>query len=139
MIIFDQISEHKIMEKDKKKIVDKKVVITGLIGGIFVGFLNGFFGGGGGMIVVPLLTLILGLEEREAHATAILTILPITIASAIVYIIQGVVNYGELSLTAAGFIIGGFLGAILLKKSNNIFLKIMFCVIMILAGIKILI
>ena len=55
-------------------------VIVCLICGLFVGFLNGFFGGGGGMIVVPLLIFVLSLEEKKAHATAILTILPIPYA-----------------------------------------------------------
>ena len=118
--------------------INKKAVIAGLIGGLFVGFLNGFFGGGG-MVVVPLLSLILGLEEKKAHATAILTILPISIASAVIYLIDGSVNFGDLGLTTIGFVIGGFVGALLLKKTNNTVLRVIFCLIMIAAGIKILI
>ncbi|HAJ77589.1 MAG TPA: sulfite exporter TauE/SafE family protein [Clostridiales bacterium] len=119
--------------------INKKAIIAGLIGGLFVGFLNGFFGGGGGMVVVPLLSLILGLEEKKAHATAILTILPISIASAVIYLINGSVNFGDLGLTTIGFVIGGFVGALLLKKANNTVLRVIFCLIMIAAGIKILI
>ena len=119
--------------------LNKKVVIIGLISGLFVGFLNGFFGGGGGMVVVPLLSLIFGLEEKKAHATAILTILPISIASVVVYIIRGSVNYGDLGFTTIGFVIGGLIGALLLKKANNTVLRVIFCLIMIAAGIKILI
>lgn len=121
----------------KEKLGAKNIIIC-LLGGIFVGFLNGFFGGGGGMIVVPLLTLLLGLPEREAHATAILTILPISLSSAIVYMIKGSIDYFDFSFVTLGFVVGGVAGALLLKKSNNIFLKILFSLIMIGAGIKII-
>ena len=115
-----------------------KTIITCLLGGIFVGFLNGLFGGGGGMVVVPLLSLLLGLEEREAHATAILTILPISLSSAIVYIINGSVNYFDLSFVSIGFVSGGIFGALILKRANNTFLRVVFSLIMIAAGLKII-
>ena len=118
--------------------LNKKTIIVCLLSGVFVGFLNGFFGGGGGMIVVPLLALLLGLEEREAHATAILTILPISLSSAIVYFINGSVNYFDLSFVSIGFIAGGIFGALLLRRANNTFLRVIFSLIMIVAGIKII-
>ena len=37
---------------------------------LFVGAVNGFFGGGGGMILVPLLTGKCGLDQRKAFATS---------------------------------------------------------------------
>lgn len=113
-----------------------KKITFGVLGGIFVGFLSGFFGGGGGMIVVPLLTFALGLADRQAHATAILTILPISIASSVVYITSGSVNYLQLLYATIGFVLGGVFGALLLKKFNNIALRVVFAIIMIIAGIK---
>ena len=119
----------------KDKLNAKKVLI-GIIGGLFVGFLSGFFGGGGGMIVVPLLTFALGLSEKESHATAILTILPISIASSIVYIASGNINFLQLLYASIGFVAGGIIGAVLLKKLNNKILRIIFALIMIIAGAK---
>ena len=119
----------------KEKIGAKKIII-GCIGGLFVGFLSGFFGGGGGMIVVPLLIFALGLAEKDAHATAILSILPISIASSIVYISSGSVDYLQLLYATIGFVAGGALGALLLKKLNNKALRIIFALIMIVAGLK---
>ena len=123
--------------QDGKKLSVKKVII-GLAGGLFVGFLSGFFGGGGGMIAVPLLVFALGLKEKQAHAKAIFAILPISIASAVVYILNGSVNYSNLGFTSIGFVAGGILGALLLKKFNNKVLRIIFSLIMIGAGIKII-
>lgn len=122
---------------DKSNITKKQIVI-GVIGGIFVGFLSGFFGGGGGMIVVPLLAFGMGLEDRNAHATAISVILPLSVTSSIVYITQGNINWLQLLYATIGFVVGGAVGALLLNKMNNVVIRIIFAIIMILAGIKIL-
>lgn len=116
----------------------KKIVITGLIGGLIVGFLNGFFGGGGGMIVVPLLMFLLHMEEKKAHATAIFVILPLCIISSLVYILQGSMNWSQLLFCTIGFVVGGTFGALILKKINNKVLRIIFSVIMVGAGVKML-
>lgn len=121
-----------------EKLSNKKVVIIGLIGGLIVGFLNGFFGGGGGMIVVPLLMFLLHLEEKKAHATAIFVILPLCVISSLVYILQGSINWAQLGFCTIGFVIGGVVGALILKKINNKVLRIIFSVIMVGAGIKML-
>ncbi|MBO4594177.1 MAG: TSUP family transporter, partial [Clostridia bacterium] len=47
-----------------------------IIVGIIAGLINGLFGGGGGMIVVPCLKYLLKYETDSAHATAIAVILP---------------------------------------------------------------
>ena len=121
------------VEKSKNK---KFIIIASLISGVFVGFINGFFGGGGGMIVVPLLVFLLKLEEKKAHATAILCILPLSITSSIIYITKGSLNFLNLGLTTIGVVVGGIIGSFLLKKMNNKVLRIIFAVIMIIAGIK---
>ena len=53
-------------------------------GGLALGAANSLFGGGGGMLAVPLLRAG-GLPERKAHATAILVILPICLSSLFLY------------------------------------------------------
>lgn len=113
-----------------------RIVWTGLIGGLIVGFLNGFFGGGGGMIVVPLLVFLLKMPEKKAHATAIFVILPLCIVSSIVYIIKGSIDWLQLLYSSIGFVVGGVVGALLLKKLNNKVLRIIFSLIMVGAGIK---
>ena len=69
-------------EKIKEKLY---LILTGVV----TGLANGFFGGGGGMIVVPLLTFLLKMKTKSAHATAIAIILPVSVISAIVYFIKG--------------------------------------------------
>lgn len=120
------------------KKLTKKDIVLGLIFGVFVGFINGFFGGGGGMLVVPVLYYIFKMPEKISHATALFVILPLSIASSIIYIIKGGVLSLNLLYSGIGFIVGGIIGAVLLKKLNNKVLRIIFAGIMLIAGIKLL-
>ena len=56
-----------------------------LLAGAAAGLVNGFFGGGGGMVLVPLLTQKCGLEQRKAFATSVAIILPLCILSSVIY------------------------------------------------------
>ncbi len=126
------------MDNSKSEKLTAKMIWASIIGGIFVGFLNGFFGGGGGMIVVPLLVFLLSLEDKKAHATALLIILPISVASAVVYLINNDIEILKIVYTGIGFIVGGIIGALALKKINNKVLRIIFSIVMVAAGIRML-
>ena len=74
--------------------------------GSLIGVANGLFGGGGGMIAVPLLQKT-GLSAKEAHATAILVILPISAVAFFIYAWRGYASTAVLLPTALGVIAGG--------------------------------
>ena len=117
-----------IMEKSFQK--NAQSVVCGLA----VGLANGLFGGGGGMIAVPLLQR-LGLEEKRAHATAILWILPISVLSFVLYAWKGYYDGGVLIPTAFGVTAGGILGAKLLGKMPVKAVNLVFAVLQAAAGI----
>ena len=94
---------------------DKKAKITSVSCGLAVGAANSLFGGGGGMLAVPLLQRT-GLDEKRAHATAILVILPISLLSFLVYALRGFCDFGVVIPTALGVTVGGWVGAKLLGK-----------------------
>ena len=106
--------------------------------GLIIGFINGFWGGGGGMVCVPTLTILLNLPDKKAHATAILIMLPLSLVSFGVYLFKGSIDMVLAGIIAGGFTVGGILGALLLKKTNNLVLQIMFAIVIILGAIKIL-
>ena len=108
-----------------------------IIGSGVVGFICGLFGGGGGMLVVPLLQK-KGLDEKKAHATAMAVILPTTIASAVTYLLGGYFSLSVTLWTAGGCIAGGVIGALLLKKLPQKTVALIFAIIMVVAGIKLL-
>lgn len=110
-----------------------------LLIGVFIGFVNGFWGGGGGMICVPTLTSILKLPEKKAHATAILIMLPLSVASFVVYMLKGTLQWLTAGYVTLGFILGGVAGALLLKNINNTILKVVFSLVIIAGAIKLLV
>jgi uncharacterized membrane protein YfcA len=103
-----------------------------------VGFLSGFFGGGGGMLAVPLLVYAGGLSEKEAHATAIAVILPLTVVSGVVYILNGVYSLDTGLPVGIGFVVGGVLGSLFLKKLSGRALCVIFSIVMVIGGIKLI-
>ncbi|MBR5192635.1 MAG: TSUP family transporter [Clostridia bacterium] len=125
-----------IESKDIKKIKNKWLIL--IIVGALAGFLNGMFGGGGGMIVVPMLIHFLKFEEKHAHATAIFIILPLSILSAILYTTYGNFDLFSTIYVTIGVIGGGIIGALLLKKLSSKYLTWIFSLIMLIAGVKLL-
>ena len=116
----------------------RKKVFSSIILGVFIGFINGFFGGGGGMVVVPALTKFFNLDQKKAHATSIAIILPITVISAGIYLFSSKMQWGNISAVSIGVTAGGLIGALALKKVNNKFLEYLFEGVMLFAGVKIL-
>lgn len=84
--------------------------------GLITGFINGLFGSGGGTIIVPTLVFILGLEDHKAHATAISIILPLTIISTIIYLMNNIIPYDVMFQVLLGGLVGSFIGAKFLKR-----------------------
>ena len=56
-----------------------------LLAGALAGFINGFFGAGGGMVLVPLLLWLVRLEDKAAFSSAVAVILPLCAISIAVY------------------------------------------------------
>ena len=101
--------------------------------GAFIGAVNGLFGGGGGMLAVPLLTKV-GYEDKQAHATAILVILPICFSSFLFYFFRGFYDFSVLIPTSLGVSFGGVLGAKLLNGLPEKKVKILFALLQFLSG-----
>jgi uncharacterized membrane protein YfcA len=119
--------------------MEEKAVKNGqrLTCGGAVGLANSLFGGGGGMIAVPLLQKT-GLEEKRAHATAILLILPISLLSFILYVWRGLYDPAVLIPTALGVTAGGFFGAQLLGKMPVKTVNLVFAALQAAAGLFLL-
>ncbi len=116
----------------------KKTVLLAILTGASAGLINGLFGGGGGMIVVPMLSNLLKYQSKKAHATAILIILPLSIVSGIIYFVFGSFDVGAGIPVIIGAVIGGGIGALLLSKLSSKWIVYIFCVLMAIAGGKML-
>lgn len=124
----------KISNYNNMKRIFKNLLLS--VSSAVVGFINGFFGGGGGMLCVPTLEKIGGLPTKKSHATAIAVILPVSALSAGAYIKEGVVPTDILLVTVLGVLLGGVIGAVLLKKLPPLLVGAIFSVMMIVVGVK---
>ena len=107
--------------------------------GCATGAVNGIFGGGGGMIVVPLLTAVGKKPPLVAHATAILVILPVSLASEVVYLWSGQFDAELFIAVSLGVLAGGGAGAKLLGSITPAAATVIFAAVMFAAGIKMIV
>jgi hypothetical protein len=119
---------------------EKRYDVTGKIkmgaAGILAGFINGLLGSGGGVLVVLFLTIFAKVGRKNSQATAIAVILPLAILSSIIYARGGFVAWPHLWKVSAGGITGAILGAVLLNKLKPKFLKKLFGVFLVIAGVR---
>ncbi len=104
--------------------------------GVVAGIANGLFGSGGGTIAVPAMVLMLHEEDRTAHATALMIILPLTIVSACFYVNSNFIDWGITLKAMAGGVVGGAIGALVLHKCPVRFVRIIFGVLMLVAAFR---
>ena len=114
-------------------------MIRKILLGMIAGFISGLFASGGGMIVVPAFVHIFKLDESEARATCIFAILPMVLASGLFYYNNNFLDWSIGIKCAIGGIIGGFIGAKLLKKLSDKVLKIAFIIFLSYVSIKMII
>lgn len=112
----------------------KKITI-----GLIAGIISGLFAAGGGMIVVPALIHLFKIEDSKARATSVFAILPMVIASGIFYYKNDYIDWNLGIKCAIGGIIGGVIGAKLLKKMPTKVLRILFIIFLTYTSIKMII
>lgn len=103
--------------------------------GAAAGMVNGLFGGGGGMVLLPCLTRG-GLPQKKAFATCVAVIFPICLVSATVYLLRTSFDF----LTALPYLIGGAAGGMvggrLFKNVSNVWLRRIFAAFMLYGGVR---
>jgi len=83
-----------------------------LILGLIAGVMSGLFGIGGGVIMVPTLIAIFGMDMLNANATSLAAmLLPVGVFGVITYYKAGYINIKESLWISAGLLAGSFFGA----------------------------
>ena len=104
--------------------------------GAAAGIVNGIFGAGGGMILVPLLSKWAGLDYKAALATSVAVILPVSISSALVYIFGHGFDFTSALPYALGGLLGGFIGGRIFKNVPVKWMRRIFALFVIYGGVK---
>ncbi len=87
----------------------KSAYLGCIIAGGCAGAVTGLFGAGGGMVLVPLLTLLTDLKDEEIFPSSISIILPICLVSLGITVMQGSVDFFAALPYLLGSAVGGFL------------------------------
>lgn len=104
--------------------------------GLATGAAAGLLGVGGGIVIVPFLTLALGLSQHAAEATSLVVVLPTAVVASLELRRRGIgdlgqaLRFGTVGALAAS---GGALAALLLPAST---LKIVFAAFLGLVGVR---
>lgn len=90
--------------------------------GICAGAINGLFGAGGGMVLVPLLTRLSDLEDEEIFPASVSIILPICLVSLALTFHPDQIPWKTTVLYLLGSGVGGLLAGLLGKKIPTVWL-----------------
>ncbi len=104
-----------------------------IVTGLFAGLIGSMVGLGGGIIVVPVLTLILGVDMKSAISASLISLIATSAMSVMVYAKKEMIHYQLGLILCLATIIGSFSGsymAVLLKAD---ILMIVFAIIQIVA------
>ena len=122
-----------------RSVLKQKNWLTYGLCGAAAGLVNGLFGAGGGMVLVPMLIRLGKLEDKKAFSSAICIILPLCLVSLAVYWSQQIFPLQESLPYLAGGLLGGLLGGILFRKVSPQFLHKLFGLVILWGGIRLLV
>ncbi|WP_314975226.1 sulfite exporter TauE/SafE family protein [Actinomyces bouchesdurhonensis] len=102
-------------DTDSQRITVSRVLLV-IATGVGAGFLSGLFGVGGGLVIVPALMAVLGMDQRRASATSLAAIIVTAAVGSGTYALHGEVSWAGAALLALGALVGSQIGVWLLRR-----------------------
>jgi uncharacterized membrane protein YfcA len=136
MIIIAALMLRRRSQEGNAKIrLDRENLPKLVIIGILTGGLSGFFGIGGGFLIVPGLMLATGMPILNAVGSSLVAVTAFGLTTAMNYGLSGLIDWGLAALFVAGGALGGVAGAAFARKLarsrgalNVVFAAVIFCV-----------
>ncbi|MGB7548363.1 MAG: sulfite exporter TauE/SafE family protein [Terracidiphilus sp.] len=111
-----------------------------LLVGLAVGVFSGIVGLGGGILFVPALVWLLGMDQHRAQGTSLGALLaPVGLLAFMEYYRKGNADIRVAALLAVGFFVGGYFGAAGAQYVSDFWLRRIFAVTLIVVGGRMLI
>lgn len=108
-----------------------------LLIGVVVGVFSGIVGIGGGILFVPALVWLLGMDQHRAQGTSIGALLaPVGIFAFWEYYRNGNADIRVAAVLALGFLIGGYFGGASAQYIPEVWLRRIFATTLILVGTR---
>jgi uncharacterized membrane protein YfcA len=111
-----------------------RLALIGLVAGVF----STVFGVGGGIVLVPLLIGLVGLDTHSAAATSLGAILVTASAGALLYAVRGEVRLGYALLVGLPAVGGAILGTHLQQRLSGRALTLAFSVLLAVIGVRLI-
>ena len=106
-----------------------------LLVGLVVGMISGVVGIGGGVLFVPALIWLLGMDQHKAQGTSLGALLaPVGIFAFMEYYRKGNADLRVGLLLALGFLLGGYFGAVGAQHIPEVWLRRIFAVTLVAVG-----
>ena len=107
-----------------------------LLIGAAAGTVNGLFGAGGGLLLVPLMIRFCKLEQKQAFATALVVMLALSAVSLAVYWYRGSVDFRAALPYLLGGVAGGVIGGVWMKRVKVKWLRLALAAFLLYGGVK---
>lgn len=110
-----------------------------LLIGLVVGVISGVVGIGGGILFIPALVYLLGMDQYKAQGTSLGALLaPVGLLAFLEYYRKGHADLRVALLLALGFFIGGYFGAAFAVQVPQLWLRRIFAITLFAVGGKML-
>jgi uncharacterized membrane protein YfcA len=107
--------------------------------GVAAGFFSALFGVGGGIVIVPLLILAVGFEERPAAATSLAAIGLTALAGTLFYAYHGQVDVGDAALVGLPAAAGAVGGTALQQRLRRREISLLLSALLVAVAVRLLI
>jgi len=107
-----------------------------ILAGALTGVVNGLFGAGGGLVLVPLLIRGAKMDPRRALPTSVAIILPLSAISAVQYLLRERIAFSALLPYLLGGAVGGALSGRYFQNFSTLWLRRILGGFILYAGIK---
>ncbi len=108
-----------------------------LLVGLVVGLVSGVVGIGGGVLFIPALIWLFNMNQHKAQGTSLGALLaPVGIFAFLEYYRKGNADLRIALLLAAGFLVGGYFGAVGAQHIPELWLRRIFAIMLIVVGAR---
>jgi uncharacterized membrane protein YfcA len=119
--------------------MDSNTILILLLIGVFAGIVSGMVGIGGGILIVPALIYFLGLNQQQAQGVSLgVFLMPVGLLAAYQYYQNGQLPFKYSLVIAITFVVGAFFGAKIALNVNEMLLKKIFGVFILLISLKLI-
>lgn len=114
--------------------------VVALLGiGLAAGLLAGLLGIGGGVLIVPAMVLVMGLDQHVAQGTSLLVIIPAAALGSWTHHRQGRLVIREAAALAIGGVVGAVLGSVTALSLDDELLKRLFAILILVVAARLLV